>query len=371
MNDEVRFKNAKQFDGATTLPATREALDDIFDDQEPDAFMRIKAFCESGDASDMLGIYRAMPNRKEQFICKIDVSEFDPEYIKGRFGGGDFIIKAYDGRSRLRLNQRLSIEGEPIIERVPQMGAVAQQSGAQLDTAALLSIMQENNRQMLAGIAQMLQQSQPLQHSRADMLQEMLTMKELFSSGTQQAPDSTVMLLKGIELAKSLTPIEGGTSSGMDVLMETVKNFGKPIAQMMAQQQRPPVPQQNRIAHSAPPIPSIPRQPEETEQMNMMSYYLGILCANAAAGKDPVLYADLVADTLNDQQATQLMALPDIVGHFGAINPKVLEHRVWFDALVSELKIIYGLTPDIGDDTVSSNNPTLTDAKLSDDKPAT
>lgn len=380
MDNDVRFKTAKEVASAEFLPA-RTNEDDIFDVEEPDAFSRIRAFCESDDASGMLGIYRCMPNRKEQFICKIDIADFDPEYIKGRFGGGEFRVKAYDGKSRLKLNQSLSIEGDPIIERQAQTGmAVVQNQSQALDIGQLMAAMQESNKQLLMGLVQVLQPQQQ-NNSRADMLNEMLTMKELFSNGNQGG-DSTSMLLKGIELAKSLTPIEGGTTSGMDVLMETIKNFGLPIAQMMSQEKtRQAQPRHvQKQPHSAPlqlegaPVVPTPQQAEQ-EQNDMLKYYLSMLCAHAAAGKDPQLYADLVADNLNEQQAAQLLSLPDVVAYMGGINPDVLAHRAWFEALVGELKIIYGLTPENSADTVLQNQPGneihASDKLPKDDQPAT
>lgn len=311
---------------------------------EPDAFTRIRAFCESGGQGGMLGIYRALPNRREQFITKLDASEFDPELIKGRFGGGDFIIKAYDENSKIRLNQRISIEGEPIIE-----GAKTQQSGAPIDISALISAMQESNRQLLSGLAQIMQP--PPQPSRAEMLAEMTAMRDLFAPLQSTQTDPTTMLLKGIELARTLTPREG-EASGMDVLLETVRSFAPALSTVVAQNAqsgtkptgKPPV-QRLETQPVIPTPPAIPTQPTIMESQNMlMKYYLGVLVGYAKQNRDVTLYADLIADNLNIEQINELLSKPDPVAYLASVEPRVAEVRPWFEQVIAELKSMVDFT---------------------------
>mgnify|MGYP003393900403 CR=1 FL=1 len=337
-------------------------------DVEPDAFMRIKAFCDSGDPRSTLGIYRALPNRKEQYLCKLGADEFDPELIKGRFGGGEFIIKAYDENSKIRLNQRLAIEGEAIIEVTPK-SSPAQLSSAPpaLDMHALVSLMAESNRQMISGLAQILTPQQ--NSSRHDMLQEMLQMKELFSAAQPQQPivDPVSMLLKGLELAQTLSPKIGGETSGMDVLLESIKSFAPAITTVItpqATEQRravPAAPQKNNVGQLTQSALNAPEKiigNEGNEEM-MFKYYIGLLVGFAAQGKDATLYADMIADNLPEEKLLEIAKNPNIIDDLAKIHPGVLEHRAWFEAVVSELRLILDLTEPVIENIVAENLPSI------------
>lgn len=336
---------------------------------EPDVFSRIRAFCDTTDSSGTLGIYRAIPNsRKENFICNIDGADFAPEVIKARFGGGEFIIKAYDSHSKIRLNQRLSIEGEPIVESArPNYPAAyappAQSAASALDVAALLAGMQEANRQFLQGLVQVLRPADA-NNSRAEMLNEMLTMKQLFTQPVQSGADGVSMLMKGIELAATLAPKVGGETSGMDVLLESIKSFAPAIGAVVAsastgnRQQQRPRPQPVHVAELSPPTIPEPQQlslPEDETTM-MLKHYLAMLVVFAAEGRDPALYADLIADNLSDEQLNGIIKRPDVIAYLAGLNPDVLQHREWFDAVISEITVILGLTETETQNTVIAHS---------------
>lgn len=373
MQTEPRSKQSREIVEAEFSAPTTFQDDEIFGDEEPDAFAKIRAYCESGSGSGMLGIYRALPQKKEQFICKLDAADFDPEIIKGRFGGGDFIIKAYDERSKIKLKQHLSIEGEPIIERIKPFHESANYpipGAPPFDARELVTMMQESNRQLLAGLVQVLQ---PQSNARSDMLQEMLTMKELFSTGQQPASGGVEMIMKGIELARSMEP-RTGEATGMDVLLESIKSFAPAIGEVVkhsqgqgaarrfqAKPQQPQQPQQPQPSQhqEALPSPEIP-QPENEENM-LFKYYIGLLVGFAKENRDPVLYADLIADNLPEEKIMELINNPQVVDYLGSINPGVIAHRAWFESVVSELKIIMSLTDSEFAPSVESQKTNLPD----------
>lgn len=368
-DDVVRFKTARQISEIDDLPA---AIGE-YEASEPDAFTRIKAYCESGSANGMLGIYRALPNRREQFITKLDVADFDPEIIKGRFGGGDFIIKAYDDHSKIRLNQRLSIEGAPIIESAVQSGQQA--SAPAVDVGALVAAMQDSNAQLLAGLAQIMRPAPA--PSRAEMLQEMAMMREMFAPA--QVPvaqsDPIAMLLKGIELSRTLQTPATGEATGMDVLLESIRSFAPAISTVVAQgqehkkvahQKQPhPIPAQAVPGQAALAVPEI--KPIEDKNM-LLKYYLGVLCGYAAQNRDVSLYADLIADNLNYSQLSELLSKPNTVDYLATLDPRVNDNRAWFDSVVSELKIITGLTePEPADTVLNVDTQDSIEKQVTDD----
>ena len=327
------------------------------DVEEPDVFQKIRAFCETGGASGTLGLYRAVPNsKKENFIVDIEAIDFSPGFIKDRFGGGDYIIKAYDDRSKIRLKQHLSIEGDPIIQATRSTGLNTIQASTmpQLDIPALMAAMQESNRQLLQGMMQVMQ---PQAHSRADMLAELAQMREIF--GPQQAAstiDPMNMLIKGIELAGSMAPKAGGETSGMDVLLESIKSFAPAIGAVVAQNAaKPPSPRQSNQPvqrQISANVENTPPQSTESENDMLMKMYLAQLVAYAKANKDPSLYADLIADNLSDEQIMSILSRPNVIEYLAGINPGVNDVTIWFESLILELKIIMGLTEPVSSHTV-------------------
>lgn len=360
MNDPTRFKSARQVadaefvihEPATQLPATQGGEE--FYEEEPDVFSRIRAYCEGSEASSTLGIYRRVPNsRKEMFVANIDGSDFAPEVIKERFGGGDYTIKGYDSKSRLRLNQSLSIEGAPISEmRAASAHAMPPVSApAALDIQSLMQMMQESNRQMLVGLAQIMQPAQGAESSRRDMLEEMRVMRDIFAQPQKSDEGGMNMLLKGIELAGSLG--KGGDTSGMDVLLESIKSFAPAIGAVVAQSQArgPQVARQQQQA--APRALNAPgsiaaenhtEQPTEEQGDMMFKYYVGMLVGFAKEDRDPGLYADLIADNLPEAKIMEIATKPTMIDELIAINPEVANYRAWFEAVILELRTIMGLT---------------------------
>jgi len=369
-------KRAVEFihDEISHLPQT--GLNDYYDGlEEPDVFQKVRAFCETGGAPEALRLYRTVPNsKKENFIIDIDAQDFSPGYIKERFGGGDYIIKAYDSNSKISLKQHLSIEGEPIVQTARPMGLSVIQPSAtpQLDIAALMQAMQESNRQLLAGLMQVMQ---PQQHSRADMLAELAQMRDIFGAPQQQSAINPMdMLIKGIELAGSMAPKAGGETSGMDVLLESIKSFapaiGAVVAQSASNQARAPQP---RPAPTVQPQAMIENtataeQPQLTQEDNeamMFKYYVGMLVGFAAENRDPALYADLIADNLPENKINELLNHPDVIGMLGGVNPGVLVHRAWFEAVISELRQIFSLTELVNPSTVIASNTQLSAENVS------
>lgn len=340
---------------------------DVFE-EEPDAFTRIRAYCESSDASGKLKVYRAVPNsRKENYLCDIDVNDFSPEIIKNRFGGGDFIIKAYDDRSKLSLKQHLSVEGEPVIERAATYQTQASAPPVPtIDMREIIAAMQESNRQMLAGFAQIMQPK--AESSRASMLEEMLTMKTLFSTAApvSSGGDQMSMLLKGIELAQNLTPKLGGETSGMDVLLESIKSFAPAIGAVVAQSQRAINPRAPGMVKSVSTElskqPTAPKQIVGNEPINnesesdmVFKYYLGMLVGWAQSGKEPSVYAEVVADNMPESKLMDLLAMPDPITFLIEKHAGVANCRPWFESLLLELKIMYGLTEPVGQHTIDES----------------
>lgn len=328
-----------------------------------DAIERLHAMLGSSDNPLKIALYRALPNsRKQAYLCALEVEDFSLDEIKRRFGGGDFVVKGYDERSKLRVNQTVTIEGDPVA-LVPALPAPTT-APAPLDLGALARLMQENNQALLSGLATILQPAP--QQSRSDIIDDMIKMKTLFGNAAPSS-DGIENIMKGIQLARDITPREGGVD-GMEVLLETVKSLAPAFTKALTANE--PRPQRTAPAHpqiAAQPVNSIVAQaqpapvpvsalPEADDDM-MLKFYLGILVGYAEQDRDTSLYAEVVMDNVPEEKLQELLAMPDPVAHLGAIHPGVLAHRDWFQSLINETKSFFDLTePDIAD-TVSPNLP--------------
>lgn len=76
----------------------------------------------------------------------------------------------------------------------------------------------------------------------------------------------------------------------------------------------------------------------------MLKYYIGVLIGFAKENRDPILYADLIADNLSDEKIMELLNKPDVIGHLLTIHPGVADVRPWFESVLGELRVIMGLT---------------------------
>lgn len=329
-------------------------------DMGDDAIERLYAMLGSSDNPLKIALYRALPNsRKQAYLCAIDAEDFSLDEIKRRFGGGDFVVKGYDERSKLRINQTVSIEGDPVA-LVPALAAPT--AAPPVDLAALATMMQENTRAMLAGLVQIIAPPVP-QQSRADFLQELVTMRSIFANDAPRS-DGIENIMKGIELARSIAPREGN-ADGMDVLLETVKSLAPVFTKVLTANERPQRTAQARPQLAAQPVIKnadhhapvpVPVLPESDDDM-MLKFYLGILVGYAEQDRDTSLYAEVVTDNVPEEKLQELLAMPDPVAHLGAIHPGVLAHRDWFESLINETKSFFELTePDIAD-TVIENIP--------------
>lgn len=72
----------------------------------------------------------------------------------------------------------------------------------------------------------------------------------------------------------------------------------------------------------------------------MLAHYLGLLCAKAAEGSDPTLYADLVLDSVPEEQLRSIMyghGHASTIDALIAMRPDVAQHREWFQMLIDTI----------------------------------
>jgi len=323
------------------------------EEQERDEYAELFSGLEEAENEKVL-LYRIKPGSiKQGLLCKLEPGT-PLEDIPARFGGGDYIIKRLHGGRILR-STKIFVEGEP----KGQPGSLEKNSdpSGSLDVKDLFQAMQENNKQLLLGMAQIFGTGQQQQTSKQSLIEELTMMKQFFSGGEQKI-DPLAGVLKGIELAKSLVPATNpGEANGTDVLLEAIKSFAPVAAKAMenaALQQRQPQPQQQQQQQQITDTTATATTPDESENEMIFKYYVGLLAGYAAAEKDAVLYADVIADNLEDSQIMELLDKPDLIEYLKTFNPEVETHRVWFEALIAELRVIMDLTEKPEDTSVAA-----------------
>jgi hypothetical protein len=297
-------------------------------DDEPDAYAKIRSYCSTVGTDDSLGIYRQLPQKQEMFICKIDADEFDPETIKARFGGGTFIIKGYDDHNKIRLRQFISIEGDPIVEtNKPALALVP--VDPPFNMQSLLAILQENNKMLLASIAQ----SQPQPKTTVQVLEEMKLMRDIFAPAAAPQTNLVEMLKLGMSLQGG-----GGDNAWVGQMIEV---FGKPIVEgMVAAKAQGAVPATPARPAIAAPVAAHKQTEEEPAVNIILRGYIKMVATAAAANEDVIEYADTILNMVPASQLPEVEALlraDDWQTKMAAYTPAVNQYPVWFANLRNTL----------------------------------
>ena len=325
---------------------------ELADDYEPPDVALMNALAEIGDDNSeaTVSVYRATPEKGLKggaFLYSCTATEFSLETLRDAYGGGSYRVHIKKHGKIVTGGNRLVIIEEPKHSGIPfTPPTIAASQNQNNESTRLIEIMQAGFNQL----GQILSQNKvpaidPAQ-MRRDMMSDMLAMKELFSQ-QQPAQSSGVgqieMLLKGIELAKEITPRDGETGT-MDVILEAMRTFGKPIAE--AAMARLPVENTGEPTKlsQAPQLPQAqsaqPTTVTEDDMTLMLRYYAGQLAAQAANDRDPYVYANLLVDNVPEAQVREILGRPDLKSYLISLNADLKNYPEWIDEfikLVNEL----------------------------------
>lgn len=302
----------------------------------------------SGAADTVVNVYRQGEGKNLSFLFRTNPGEMTGgeimERCRDNYGTGDYRIHIRQG-PRLRANKPFSVEAKKIEENAPQNGG--------LDTMAFITMMQENSRQNMQMFSEAMKAFAANQNNapsfdpvamQAANMQTIAALKKL--SEPQDVSGKAVdMLVQGITLAKDLQPKDGETNTS-DILLQALKTFGEPLAnaanQIQANQGTPgngaalPPPGDQQAASDA------EREREMGLRKMMLKQQLGFLVQNAAAGKNPELYAELLLDQIGEERVLEFVGKPDAMDQLVAIDPNVEQFRPWFEALRAHILELTG-----------------------------
>lgn len=278
----------------------------------------------SNDAK--INVYK-LDNGKRAFVGAFTPSDFSLETIQINYGGGDYDIQVrVSGRF---LKRKMVTIAKPIVS--PNQNVNQNQN-------ELLQVIMKGFETMNQQIVN-LTQNKP-EKTTLDTLNELKLMKEIFGSDNSQGKTGSgelQLFLQGIEFAKQTLPKEGETSF-TDLALEAVKSLAPAITNAQANN-RPPVatvlPPANQplVTKSPAPLENVesPEPTPESQNMNpIMKMYLNTLIAHAEKDHDPVVYADVVLDTIGDDAALQFVARDDWFEVLAVIDERVKAHEQWF-----------------------------------------
>jgi len=345
-------------------PAPVMSQDELTEDM---ALMNLLADIGGTDSDAKVSVYRISgTNRKLSFIRSYLPNEFSLEQLQSDIGAGDYRVQVR-AKGGLLANKAISIESDPV---KPAQVAMTVSPSTAPDIGKLADAMMQGFQQLSALMAQNRAPIIDPNQMRRDMMQDMVIMKQLFERPEPQngAIGAIEMFMKGMEMAKDITPKEGDTGP-MDIMLEALKTFGAPIAQaaMVRQEMAVPIPVPQVGAIPAPAQFVQPAPPEGNNPMNpALSHYVNMLVALAKENRDPYLYADLIVDQVSEDEIRGFINDPDLIGTLAKINPEAMNYRPWIDEL--KKGIIEILTDEQKNDTVNveSNNLIITHATSAD-----
>lgn len=346
---------------AQQLPRTFEH-DEIDADPEADDFDAILASVGDDATQLTVRLYRELKGGKSEYLSKYTPKEWlatDLDGVQSTFGPGDYRIRIYDQRSKVRKHKTFSI-GAPTIDTL----AARVSAPPAIDPVQLANQITQSLAGALAPLLQMVQQQQR-GPSREDMLRELVVMKQIFAGNDSPRVDPLDLIQKVMSITRDVSPREGETGP-YDVFLELTKAFAPVLMQGATRSATAP----ESPAPSAPPRPIAPAapgapagapgmkqspQPEPEADDMKMKIAIAYLCEQAKRESDPALYAELVIDNMGDEAAASVLAMPEdqLLQTLAAHDSRVTLYSQWFRDLRVAMREI--LTDDAGEDTTSQN----------------
>lgn len=353
-------------DDAVVVDGQSENLTDMQDDIDAELQSVLSEF--GGDPHDTkieIRIKKVEPKTGKTAHCFNAVPSELPltERIKDEYGPGIYEVWVYkNGYRHKKTELRIAAQQKKPLDKV--------MAENKQDVAAIVSSMMEQQRESMRQMQEMIARQQPAIASApatdpiammAGLMNAMQGMKEFIQP--QQTGDNMTMFLKGIELAKDITG--GGAETNFN---DTVIKLGKEFLPSLINiaQTAPPTPGTPSLQR--PPQPTPPGQPqlsgaqpvtETPGQDATFKMQIDMLVAQAAAGKDAGIYADLIGDNVPAEQIQAFITRPDMIEYLTQFNPLVSNHRQWFESLRSELQEI--LTVDTPEPEKDTSEKDLTD----------
>lgn len=307
----------------------------------------------SGDnARANVYVYKEMPDGADAQIWKGSPDDYKLEPLTKKFGSGNYRVKIYvpseRGNMVVKANQIIRVLLDPVEDakiaaaRNPQAAPTTPQ---QFDPATFAAMIAQgvaaaipkpqpapDPMAMLAGLAGVLRQIMP---------------QPAAPSAAPAAPavNPMEMLKLGIDIAR-----DNSGAADADPLTRLVEKFAPMFASVIAQPPAQPAPQPQLPAPVQPP--QQPETPEMLEQARAkaaafaLKQGLAQLIDKAQRNADPELYAEFVADNVDENTLAQFLDNPQWFEYLTQFNADIVPFREWFTKLRDALTALYEPEPE-------------------------
>ncbi len=327
----------------------------------------------AGAQGTVVNIYRQGEGKNLSFLFRTNPDEMTGgeimERCRDNYGTGDYRVHIRDG-ARIVKNAPFSVEAKK------EPDPATAQSNSNME---LIAIMQSSNDRMMAmfqttmaAFAEVFKgnQNQTPAIDPVAMQQSMIQSVAALKGMSEPKDDSKSgidMFVQGITLAKDIAGKDGETNSS-DILVKALEMFGGPMADMA----KANLAGQNQPALTAPqtaPNPMAPPQPtgdaqadadaQKEYEMGMqkliLQQQLGFLLRQAAADKDPELYAELLLDQAGVEKVLAFVGQENALDQLIALNPDVANYRGWFENLRAAILELTGPEPAGENESISGD----------------
>lgn len=336
---------------AAPAPAPAAPDDDVMAPE--DSLSGLLAEIGGGEDASIT-VYRCGPNQQQTYVFKTTPGAFSLDDLRDKYNGGQF--RLYIARNgQLWKNRVVSVEpkqvtgvSEPAPSALSELAAVMREG-----FVAQANAMRELAQRQAAA-------PPPPPFAGMDLPAIITAISGAVVALKPPAPPpvpaesasrAIEMFMKGIDMARELRGEGGGGEGGLMGLVQTAMKspiLAAAVQGAMQQQQAlqrqalpPPPPPPSPVSPPAPPasFASETSDPKPPQDASMIAFYLKLLCNKAAAQSDPILYAEMVLDNLDDDQLTALLDMkPTPIDALAQIVPDVAQHREWFDQLLTAVR---------------------------------
>ena len=301
-------------------------------------------------------VRRVSPADKASYCTKYSRGDLSLDRIREDWGPGTYAITAFDAANKYRKRTTVkiaeSLKAAPVVaSQTSQLAEMAQILRANVPTSApqgtdmtaVLVAMMKSQSDLLTAI---LTRPAPASPPAPDPLAMIAALRDVLKP--QKESSEVDILLKGLSLGKDLA---GGSewtdvvAKGLDAVVPLLNSQSATSTTRPAVRSRP-IPNTRQLPKSAPqteaPVGEAPATEgadggnmQIVQKLQWLSRQAMVLCRQAAAQKDPELYAEVFLDNLPEfftlDEVHERLNQPDAVDELGKIHAPVLQYREWFE----------------------------------------
>lgn len=318
------------------------------------------ALSELGEAGSggRVKIERVRPDKRTEYVTRMDASVFSLEALQEQHGGGEYRITILDGAGKYR--------GSRTVIVAPPANAKPAAAAPSSEVAQLAEAIKKQGDLLLEFIVRgsAAPAQQPL--DRKAFLDELLIYKQLFDGGNKSGgggmgADQVLAILKtGMDIAKDGSG--GSETNWADILKAGIEQVGPSLANALdaaaaSAKAQPATAAPGRALPASATKPAIAAPASSNpaggnvEKFDLKKW-VSFLIEKAEKGADPELYADLVLDNIPEAQAPEIFAqlegktAEQVVVMLARFDERVNAHVEWFRDLG---QAVLGALADDGD----------------------